>query len=317
MAVNLDKPHLWKEDTQRSGDFYNDWFLSYAPKAFRDTRVRVTTEVERAINDTNDFLRLGATVLRSKPGILRTLRMSCCPPIAVDRLVGLSNVSKNLVASLEKGKLPERMPDDLLNENLGRICRVVRRLLDRDLFVWIDTGKRATARQRHRASTVVADRLTGADANPLIRNAQERRQLHAIQSYLAAKGYKKRLLAQASSVHDMPRGTFAVHYNVVTGRGQNPVNVSVDVVVQPTRLRKDKLPLLIEAKSAGDFTNTNKRRKEEAKKFAQLKSTLGEDVPYILFLCGYFDAGYLGYEAQDGIDWVWEHRIDDLEHFGV
>ena len=35
-------------------------------------------------------------------------------------------------------------------------------------------------------------------------------------------------------------------------------------------------------------------------------------------LCGYFDSGtYLGYEAAEGIDWVWEHRIGDLEEFGL
>ena len=39
-------------------------------------------------------------------------------------------------------------------------------------------------------------------------------------------------------------------------------------------------------------------------------------VRYILFLCGYFDSGYLGYEAAERIDWVWEHRIDDLVEFG-
>ena len=31
----------------------------------------------------------------------------------------------------------------------------------------------------------------------------------------------------------------------------------------------------------------------------------------------YFDSGYLGYEAAEGIDWVWEHRIEDLEEFGL
>ena len=25
-----------------------------------------------------------------------------------------------------------------------------------------------------------------------------------------------------------------------------------------------------------------------------------------------FCSGYLGYEAAEGIDWVWEHRIDDF-----
>jgi type II restriction enzyme len=85
----------------------------------------------------------------------------------------------------------------------------------------------------------------------------------------------------------------------------------------PKSARHRDLPLLIEAKSAGDFTNVNKRRKEEAKKVEQLRATYGNTVRYILFLCGYFDSGYLGYEAAEGIDWVWEHRKGDLELFGL
>lgn len=57
-------------------------------------------------------------------------------------------------------------------------------------------------------------------------------------------------------------------------------------------------------KSAGDFTNTNKRRKEEATKIHQLQATRGATVPFVLFLCGYFGSDYLGYEAAGGIDWV-------------
>jgi hypothetical protein len=74
---------------------------------------------------------------------------------------------------------------------------------------------------------------------------------------------------------------------------------------------------LIEAKSAGDFANTNKRRKEEATKIHQLRESYGPDVQLILFLCGYFDSGYLGYEAAEGLDWVWEHRIEDLGQLGI
>jgi len=95
------------------------------------------------------------------------------------------------------------------------------------------------------------------------------------------------------------------------------VNVPVDVVIQPKRLRKDRLPVLIEAKSAGDFTNTNKRRKEEATKIHQLQATYGPTVAFVLFLCGYFGSDYLGYEAAEGLDWVWEHRIDDLARLGL
>ena len=37
-----------------------------------------------------------------------------------------------------------------------------------------------------------------------------------------------------------------------------------------------------------------------------------------LFLCGYFNCGYLGYEAAEGMDHrVWEHRINDLRAFGL
>ena len=58
-------------------------------------------------------------------------------------------------------------------------------------------------------------------------------------------------------------------------------------------------------------------RKEEATKIIQLRREHGREVNFILFLCGYFNSGYLGYEAAEGIDWVWEHRIDDLAQFGV
>lgn len=95
------------------------------------------------------------------------------------------------------------------------------------------------------------------------------------------------------------------------------VRIPVDAVIQPKKAKLPHLPVLIEAKSAGDFTNVNKRRKEEATKINQLKATYGEQVVFVLFLCGYFDAAYLGYEAAEGIDWIWEHRKGDLEQLGL
>ena len=98
----------------------------------------------------------------------------------------------------------------------------------------------------------------------------------------------------------------------------HPPGADVDhVVIMSENARAGDLPLFVEAKSAGDFTNRNKRRKEEAMKMAQLRNTYGSSARFILFLCGYFHSGYLGYEAAEGIDWVWEHRIDDLALFGV
>ena len=114
-------------------------------------------------------------------------------------------------------------------------------------------------------------------------------------------------------------GTFSFRMNVPVKleNGEKTVNIPVDAIVMPKTATPGKMPLFFEAKSAGDFTNPNKRRKEEAIKMAQLRSNYGHEVNFNLFLCGYFDTGYLGYEAAEGIDWVWEHRIDDLVEFGI
>ena len=317
MAVNLDKPHLWKEDTRRSVDHYNQWFMKFAPSAFRSARVEATKSVEQAIFDSGDLRSLAPKLLLLRPGMLPTLRMSCCPPLAVDRLVGLANTSKSLVSSMEEGKVAVRMAKADLASHLASIVKIIRRLFDPDIFVWLAEGRAPTRSERHRASTIVADRLTGAVANPIIRNAQEKRQLSAIAAYLGKKGYKRKPHPPGAALDAMTPGTFTFHYPVVTGNDTHKVNVSVDAMIQPHALRPNRLPVLVEAKSAGDFTNTNKRRKEEAKKASQLRASCGDDTCYVLLLCGYFDSGYLGYAAADGIDWVWEHRMDDFARLGI
>ena len=151
MAVNLDKPHLWKQDTKASVDHYNRWFMKFAPKAFRDTRIQVTRKVEKAILDSNDMRDLSPDLLGSRPEMLPTLRMSCCPPLAVDRLVGLAYTSKSLVSSMEEGKLAIRMERQDLALHLASIVKVVRRLLDPDIFVWLPDGRAPATDERHRA----------------------------------------------------------------------------------------------------------------------------------------------------------------------
>ena len=81
--------------------------------------------MERAILDSNDMRDLSPDLLLSRPGILPTLRMSCCPPLAVDRLVGLADTSKNLVKNMEEGKLSARMSKQTLACHLARIVNVI------------------------------------------------------------------------------------------------------------------------------------------------------------------------------------------------
>jgi type II restriction enzyme len=319
MGVNRDKPDRWKEDIARSVDMYNDWFLIFAPEAFRNTRIQTTKGVAGTLKATENLTNIKTTILRANPAVLPTLRMSSCPPLAVDRLVGLTGVGKNLVGCMEDGKLPPRMAERELEAQLQKISNTIGKLIDPDIFVWIGRKKSPSAKEIYRAATIVADRLCNSVANPIIRNAQEQRQLDLITVWLKARGYRQLPTGDGTKFDAMQPGTFAFHLNVPAKQeeGEKIININIDAVVMQKNTRSGDFPLLIEAKSAGDFTNVNKRRKEEATKIKQLRYTYGDRMVFILFLCGYFDSGYLGYEAAEGIDWLWEHRIDDLAEFGI
>lgn len=104
MPVNADKPLRWKADIAKSVDMYNDWFVHFAPKAFRETRVKVTSEVEAALKATEYLVQISPSVLKANPQVLPTLRMSTCPPLAVDRLIGLSGAPASLIKRMENEK---------------------------------------------------------------------------------------------------------------------------------------------------------------------------------------------------------------------
>ena len=320
MAVNRDKPDRWKDDIARSVDMYNNWFMRFAPEAYRTTRVQTTKDVAATLKATKNMTDIGVELLKTTPTVLPTLRMSTCPPLAVDRLIGLAGISPNLVKVMEsQGKLPPRMSQQALDADLEKIGRTIRKMADPDIFVWLGRDKPPSRQEVYRAATIVADRLCGAVANPIIRNAQEKRQLEAVSDWLTARGYAHLSAGDGVKYDSMSPGTFSFRLNVpvvqeATGAS---INMPVDAVIMPKNAEAGALPLLVEAKSAGDFANVNKRRKEEATKMNQLRETYGQQVRYVLFLCGYFDSGYLGYEAAEGIDWVWEHRIEDFTEYGL
>jgi len=192
-AINRNSPDKWKQDIIQSVDLYNSWFMEFAPKAFRETRLATAERVEHALKATDNLLNINCELLKKHPEVLPILRM-------------------------EAGTYSFRINIPVL--------------------------------------------LSGNDTT-------------------------------------------------------TQINIPVDVAIMPIKSNDGDLPLFIEAKSAGDFTNVNKRRKEEAQKMAQLRNTYGDDVKFGLFLCGYFDSGYLGYEAAEGIDWIWEHRIEDLALYEI
>lgn len=321
MPVNADKIAYWKSDVATSVDMYNQWFMDFAPVAFKNTRTRTTKDVELALQATGYLTNLNPQTIIDNPRIISTLRMSTCPPIAVDRLIGLAGVIPSMVKSMEAtGRVPPRMQPAMLYNELAKVAYIIQKMADPDIFVWLGRSTPASQQEIHRAATIVADRLCGSVANPIIRNAQEQRQLAAIKAWLDARGYAQLTSGSGFTFETMPPGTYSFRMNipVLLETGDREINIPIDAIIKPRYAHANSLPIFFEAKSAGDFTNTNKRRKEEAVKMSQLKRKFtGQQISFNLFLCGYFDCGYLGYEAAEGIDWVWEHRIDDLAFFGL
>jgi hypothetical protein len=323
MPVNSHRSELWKADIAQSIKMYNEWFIQFAPMAYRDSRIAATDFVKRALAWTDNFTSIEPGVLREHPSVLHVLRMITSPPLARDRLIGLARVSPTLVRSMEIDyKFPLTMASDKIDGELLKISQMIMRLVDREMFPWLQDRRVPSEFEMSKASAIVVERLCEAVTDPLIRNTQEKRQLNTIGSWLEARGYTQSVAGAGLKFSDMLPGTFSFRLNVpvrpVDEQGQEHIiNIPIDAVIMPRYANVGDFPLLIEAKSAGDFTNTNKRRKEEATKITQLQKQYGKHVRFVLFLCGYFDRGYLTYEAREGIDWVWEHRIDDLKEFGV
>lgn len=317
-SINKKNTEQWKEDVQKSVLFYNNWFLNFAPSTYIKARQEAIDKVEQAFQKTECFNLLSTDMLKTAPEAISILRMATTPPLARDRLMGLADVPRSFIKSLEEGKLPPRMDNELLDQSLCRIIAVISKLLDTDIMPWISEKGSPHEMDRLLATHVIGDRVCGSLADPIIRNEQENRQLKSIQDYLIRHGYRFVESKNIADFKTMEAGTFSYHLNVPAkiSRTQT-VNIPIDVVIKRLNAGEGELPVLVECKSAGDFTNTNKRRKEEATKIEQLKNTYGNGVEFILFLCGYFDSSYLGYEAAEGIDWVWEHRIKDFEKAGI
>jgi hypothetical protein len=151
MPVNLDKPQRWKADILQSVDMYNDWFMKFAPDAFRTTRIQTTREVEAALKATRNLTNIQPALIRKHPDILPTLRMSTCPPLAVDRLIGLAGIPPSVVKRMEdKKKLPVRMSVAAIDAELAKITAIIEKMADPDIFIWLGRDSPPTKTEVHR-----------------------------------------------------------------------------------------------------------------------------------------------------------------------
>ncbi len=69
MPINADKPHLWKADIAQSVDLFNNWFMEFAPAAYRETRVKTTESVQAALRMTADLQSITPQTLAENPSV--------------------------------------------------------------------------------------------------------------------------------------------------------------------------------------------------------------------------------------------------------
>jgi hypothetical protein len=306
MANRLKHPEEWQADIDQSVAQYDEWYLAESPGMFAEARGRAVVEAEEAMQKTEDFASFDAGTLMNRPRALLVARMCVSPPMARDRFVGFSGASKALVTAMErKGLIPSRTRR--LDMQLQMMCDFLRPLFDPGLFCWLEQKRAPTDAERDKALLVIGERLASAFYLSDQRNVQEARQKDLMRAYLEGEGFEE----SRDPPFELAPGTFSFGRNVRVVRGDGePQNLPVDCVVSPFSA---DLPLAcIELKSAGDFTNVNKRRKEESDKHDALDRAHGTNAVFLLQLFGYFGHAYLGFEASAGIDWAWDHRLSDL-----
>lgn len=136
--VNIRRTELWKSDSWASVEFYNKWFIEYAPKAFREARNGVLSKVMTTFKETSDLSQITTDVVLKNPQTMEVLRMITAPPLAQDRLTGLSYVKRSILKSLERGKLPKDI--DSARLAITRMINTINMMIDNEIFPWL-SGK--------------------------------------------------------------------------------------------------------------------------------------------------------------------------------
>lgn len=310
MPINMHKSEEeWEKAYLLSVALWNQWYLTTASEVQSLLREESTGVGEELLQATSDLTEISVAVIQNHPILLKPLRMAAGPPMARDRLAGLAGVSRTIVERLEKGEATR--DGDAVKLSIEAMVSVLRTSLDTQLTPWVSENRKPTHEERTTFLTVLSERLTQARVNPALRNKQEERQLSRATAILTEHGYTEK--RPQEGIRSMEPGTFWQRLTITA----NGVQIPVDLVIQPWGADSGDLPILIEAKSAGDDANTNKRRKEEANKFNNLKAEFGNP-KYFLLLGGYFPVTYLRYNKDHGIDWLWEHNLDaDMSSAGL
>ncbi|SDT19763.1 XamI restriction endonuclease [Friedmanniella luteola] len=302
--INSGTPARWRPDLTAAQLAFEAWYATGGRLAYRVAREAARDEVTALLDETDGLQALSPALLRRRPQHLATLRMTTAPPMARERLAELARAERPVIHALEQGRLPSSISSGDLDAQLGRICRVLTHCVDPVLV-----GAGRTAADRDHVTMLVADRRCDAVADQILRQALRDHRRTLLRSWLEDRGYTQQ--PGTRSTPALVPGSFRFGPQRVEpaagGRG-----LEADLLVAPAG-RGPRLVALQEVWPRDLRVDPHGRLVPRV----PLRPVADPGLRRLLLLGNAVDLDYLQDRAQEGVDWIWEHRVADLAQAGL
>lgn len=305
--MNSKSPESWEADRVLAKEEIINWLAEATSTAH--SRSIIETKITESFALLESSQDLFAAII-AKPSILTALRALTRRDIGTSQIATFLGVGTSMFEAIEREEKP-------VKQIASKVEELLRKELDESLAPWILEARKPTDAERTRSVIVAADRILRRSTSTELRYKHEPRQLGKLENFLKRCGYSE---VQGTNItdprRDMKQGTFAFRVNI-DGTTVDGVTLkqNVDTLIMPTSKSGNFLPIFLEAKSMTDEVNPNKRQKEEAQKVDNVRrrwQTSDEKLNFVLLLGGTVPRRYLEVEAGSGLDWIWEHRVQDL-----
>lgn len=309
--MNADKSNIWQLDIEQSSSMMVEWLHTSAKEIISNLRSQEVAKISKLILELDGRIELSELILQN-PTVLMILRALTIRDIGMSQFSTFTGYGGTLIKRIEMGEtIPER-------EFALKAASILANEMDYTLVPWLNEKRLPDNTEVNRAAIIALDRILRRTLSTKMRYKHEPRQLGKLEEYLVRRGYSKidRSVVRQSLI-EMPNGTFSFGVNVEGKRPDGEVlKQQVDALIKPFSKSIGLLPIFLEAKSMSDTVNPNKRQKEEFAKVLNVRNKWQQGSNYLFFILllgGTVPYRYLENEAGFGLDWIWEHRIEDLD----
>ena len=306
--MNAKSSENWESDRVVAKEEIIDWLAINT--STKNSRSRLEDQITSLLGELSILNSVEKAIVKD-PRILTSLRSLTRRDIGTSQIATFLGVGTSMYEAIERAEKP-------VAQILSGIVSLLEKELDESLAPWIVEKRSPTKDEMSRSVIVSADRILKRSTSTELRYKHEPRQLDKLKEYLDSKGYSEVNGTGISDPRkDMEPGSYAFRVNIdgLTIDGVT-LKQNVDTLIMPFSKTTGLLPIFLEAKSMTDEVNPNKRQKEEAQKVDNVRrkwQNKSEKLNFVLLLGGTVPRRYLEVEAGSGLDWIWEHRVNDLD----